>query len=115
YEGARKADTSTPLFYRIRPALTANPETGYALRQFWPLCRAKEPFAVISVIFCSRVKDNPDSNFGRLLDSIVATTSPGERRQIEVLIKFDSDDDCRPQEGFFSQYPFAIKTFTWSR
>lgn len=70
---------------------------------------------MISVIFCSRVKNNPDSNVGRLLDSIVEHTTPAEREQIEVLIKYDSDDDCRPQEGFFSQYPFAIKTFTWSR
>jgi len=70
---------------------------------------------MISVIFCSRVKDNPDSNVARLLDSITACTTPAERQQIEVLIKYDSDDDCRPQEGFFSQFPFAIKTFTWSR
>src|SRR5438874_439861 len=74
-----------------------------------------EAFAVISIIFCSRVKDNPDSNVGRLLDSLVANTTPEEQRQVEVLIKYDSDDDCRPQEGFFSQYPFAIKTFCWSR
>ena len=74
-----------------------------------------EAFAVISVIFCSRVKDNPDSNVERLLDSIVATTTPAEREQLEVLIKYDFDDDCRPQEGFFAEYPFAIKTFTWSR
>lgn len=70
---------------------------------------------MLSVIFCSRVQDNPDSNVGRLLDSIVACTDSTERREIEVLIKYDSDDECRPQEGFFSQYPFAVKTFTWSR
>jgi len=70
---------------------------------------------VISVIFCSRVKDNPDSNVGRLLDSVVANTTPEEREQVEFLIKYDTDDDERPSDAFFARYPFQIKTFAWSR
>jgi len=69
---------------------------------------------MISIIFCSRASNNPDSNLKKLLDSTVACTTPEERKQIEVLIKLD-DDDCRPSESFFAQYPFTIRTFVWSR
>ena len=70
---------------------------------------------MISVLFCSRVKDNPDSNLPRLLDSAVAHTTPAERSRIEFLIKYDDDDDARPDDSFFAQYPFPIRTFAWSR
>jgi hypothetical protein len=61
------------------------------------------------------VKDNPDSNVIRLLDSAAAHVSPAERNQIEFLIKYDDDDDARPPDSFFSAYPFTIRTFVWSR
>jgi hypothetical protein len=70
---------------------------------------------MISVLFCSRAKDNPDSALPRLLDSTVANTTPAEREQIEFLIKFDHDDDARLPDSFFAKYPFAVRTFTWSR
>src|SRR6516225_10670202 len=70
---------------------------------------------MITVIFCSRVKDNPDSNIKRLLDSAVAHTSPQERKQIEFLVKYDDDDDRRPPDSFFAGYPFPVRTFAWSR
>lgn len=70
---------------------------------------------MISVIFCSRVKDNPDSNISRLLDSAVAHVRPEERDQIEFLIKYDDDDDQRPPDSFFDQYPFTIRRFVWSK
>jgi hypothetical protein len=70
---------------------------------------------MISVIFCSRVKDNPDSNIKRLLDSAVAHVHPDERDQIEFLIKYDDDDDQRPPDSFFTDYPFQIRVFDWSR
>ena len=70
---------------------------------------------MISVIFCSRVKGNPDSNVRRLLDSVVAHTTPQEREQLEFLIKYDDDDDERPPDGFFASYPLRIRTFCWSR
>jgi hypothetical protein len=70
---------------------------------------------MLSVIFCSRVKDNPDSDVCRLLDSAVLHTSPQERGQIEFLIKYDDDDDQRPPDRFFAGYPFPVRTFTWSR
>ena len=70
---------------------------------------------MISVLFCSRVKDNPDSALPRLLDSAVEHIAPHERDNIEFLIKFDDDDEVRPPESFFAKYPFAIRTFTYSR
>jgi hypothetical protein len=70
---------------------------------------------MISVLFCSRVQDNPDSNLKLLLDSAEAFITPPERNQIEFLIKFDEDDRCRPDDSFFASYPFPIRTFTWSQ
>src|SRR5260370_41147273 len=70
---------------------------------------------MISVIFCSRVKENPDSNVRRLLDSAVAHVRADERDQVEFLIKYDDDDDGRPPDSFFARYPFPIRTFVWSR
>ncbi|MBN9118166.1 MAG: hypothetical protein J0I06_03225 [Planctomycetes bacterium] len=70
---------------------------------------------MLSVLFCSRAKDNPDSGLERLLDSTVACTTPEEQKQIEFLIKFDTDDDQRLPDGFFAKYPFAVRTFTWAR
>lgn len=70
---------------------------------------------MLSVIFCSRVKNNPDSNVGRLLDSAMEFVNPQERSQIEFLIKYDDDDDERPPDDFFDAYPFAVKRFFFSR
>jgi hypothetical protein len=70
---------------------------------------------MLSIIFCSRVKDNPDSNIKRLLDSTADCVSPKERDHIEFLIKYDDDDDQRPPDSFFEQYPFSIRRFFWSR
>jgi hypothetical protein len=70
---------------------------------------------MISVIFCSRVKENPDSNVRRLLDSAVEHVRAQERDNIEFLIKYDDDDDGRPPGNFFARYPFPIRTFVWSR
>jgi hypothetical protein len=70
---------------------------------------------MISVIFCSRAKDNPDSNLKRLLDSAAEHVRPEERDNIEFLIKFDDDDDQRPPDSFFADYPFQIRTYVWSR
>jgi hypothetical protein len=70
---------------------------------------------MISVLFCSRVKENPASNLKTLLDSAEAFIGPEERKHIEFLIKFDDDDNERQPESFFAGYPFPIKTFVWSR
>jgi hypothetical protein len=70
---------------------------------------------MISVIFCSRVKDNPDSNVKRLLDSAVENIRPEECDQIEFLVKYDDDDEQRPPDSFFAGYPFSIRTWVWSR
>jgi hypothetical protein len=70
---------------------------------------------MLSVLFCSRVKDNPASNLPKLLDSAVEHLRPDERERIEFLIKYDEDDDQRPDDGFFARYPFTIRRFIWSR
>lgn len=70
---------------------------------------------MLSVLFCSRVKGNPDSNLPRMLDSAVAHTTAEEQKQIEFLIKYDSDDDERPPDSFFTKYPFRIRSFTFAR
>lgn len=70
---------------------------------------------MLSVLFCSRVKDNPASALPKLLDSTVANLLPHELGQIEFLIKYDDDDDQRPPASFFTQYPFPIRTFCYSR
>jgi hypothetical protein len=70
---------------------------------------------MLSVLFCSRVKGNPDSSLPRLLDSAVEMVRGEERDQIEFLIKYDDDDDQRPSDSFFARYPFAVRTFAWSR
>ncbi|NBO92963.1 MAG: hypothetical protein EBV06_11730 [Planctomycetia bacterium] len=70
---------------------------------------------MISIIFCSRSKDNPASNLLHFLDSIPRTTTEAERQQLEVLIKFDDDDDKRPTPEAFSVYPFTIRSWTYSR
>src|SRR5262245_42249765 len=70
---------------------------------------------MLSFLFCSRVKDNPDSNVQRLLDTAVEYIRPDERDKVEFLIKYDDDDDQRPPDSFFARYPFSIRTFTWGR
>jgi hypothetical protein len=70
---------------------------------------------MISVLFCSRVKDNPDSDLPRLLDTAVETTTPAEREQLEFLIKYDDDDPDRHPDSFFEKYPFPIRRFVYSR
>jgi len=70
---------------------------------------------VISVLFCSRAKENPDSNIRRLLDSAVEHIAEHERDQIEFLIKFDDDDHEHLSESVLARYPFRVRTFVWSR
>ena len=70
---------------------------------------------MISVIFCSRVKDNLDSNVKRMLDSALVHVRPDERDRIEFLIKYDDDDEQRPADSFLAQYPFRIRTFDFTR
>lgn len=70
---------------------------------------------MLSVLFCCRVKGNPDSGLPRFLDSAVEHIAPHERSQIEFLIKFDDDDDERPSDEWLARYPFSIRTFTYAR
>jgi hypothetical protein len=70
---------------------------------------------MLSVLFCSRVKGNPDSNLPRLLGSAAEHVAPHERDRIEFLIKFDDDDDARPSDAELARYPFRVRSFSWSR
>ncbi len=67
---------------------------------------------MISILFASRVKDNPDSNLPALFASTLQTCTDEELKQIEFLIKFDDDDELRPKEF---RYPFPVKTVCYSR
>jgi hypothetical protein len=70
---------------------------------------------MLSVLFCSRAKDNPDCGLARMLESAADCTTPAERADIEFLIKFDSDDDQRLTDAELAKFPFAVRTFAWSR
>jgi hypothetical protein len=67
---------------------------------------------MITLLVCCRVEGNPDSALDRMLDSLLATTTPGN---VEVVIKFDTDDPGAPQPEWFTRYPFPVKYFRWSR
>ncbi len=118
FAGAAYTSSSPIASYRQR-GLTALPEgmggIGGCGRLLATGGRQGGRATVISVLFCSRVKDNPDSNLPRLLDTAVEHTSAEERKQIEFLIKYDSDDDGRPPDSFFAKYPFPVRTFCFAR
>ena len=62
-----------------------------------------------SFLVPSRRKDNPNSNLIRFLDSLEVNTK--DRSNLEVVIKFDVDDDIKEVIGKFPQYSFDIKYF----
>lgn len=77
---------------------------------------------MLSIILSSRVKGNKDSNLKQLLDSAAACVS--DPKNIEFLIKFDTDDDEKPYrqgekswevEKWLSEYPFPVGMFQWNR
>jgi len=68
---------------------------------------------MLTLLLTSRVKDNKDSNIDKLLSSLV--DCGGNKENCEVLIKYDNDDTEQPDESHFSNYPFDVKKFVWSR
>jgi hypothetical protein len=70
---------------------------------------------MLSVLFSSRAKGNPDSGLARLLDTAAEHVRPDERDKIEFLIKFDDDDDQRMPDAELAKYPFRVRPFCWSR
>ena len=68
---------------------------------------------MLTIILTSRVKDNEDSNMEQLLTSL--QECGGNAENCEVLIKYDNDDDQRPDPKSFDKFPFMVKTFVWSR
>lgn len=67
-----------------------------------------------SVIISSRKKDRPDSNLPKLLDSFIEYTTEEERTNSEFLIKFDTDDNERPDLESYKE-KLSIKEYTWDR
>lgn len=70
---------------------------------------------MLSVIMCSRLKDNSDSNMPLFLKSLNASLLNDEVRKVEVLIKTDRDDEHRPDLSDIHKYNFPIKVITTSR
>tara|TARA_R110002110_G_scaffold200259_3_gene410987 strand:- start:3273 stop:4028 length:756 start_codon:yes stop_codon:yes gene_type:complete len=73
---------------------------------------------MISILFSSRKKDNPNHNLKVLLESFIHFTTPEERLQCEFLIKFDDDDDEHEIELEYLETiseKIGIRTFTWAR
>jgi hypothetical protein len=70
---------------------------------------------MLSILFCSRARGNPDCGLPALLDSATRHIRPGERGDVEFLIKFDDDDDARMSDAELGRYPFSVRSFSWSR
>ena len=68
---------------------------------------------MLTLLLTSRVKGNKDSNMEQLLSSL--QDCGGNAENCEVLIKYDDDDDERPDPKYFDKFPFVVKTFVWSR
>jgi hypothetical protein len=61
----------------------------------------------ISILLASRRKGNPNSDLKGLLDSLVISTT--DHRAIEVVVRFDEDDDLDDLLPLLSSYPFSVK------
>jgi hypothetical protein len=70
---------------------------------------------MLSIIFASRVNGNSDSQLRKLLESAVECISPDDYGKVEFLIKYDRDDEKRPNAGFFAKFPFEVRTYTYER
>ncbi len=70
---------------------------------------------MLSIIFASRIKDNPPSRLDNLFDSTVKFCTQEELKNIEFIIKFDNDDDQIPSQDFFDKWPFQIKYCKYER
>lgn len=68
---------------------------------------------MISIIFASRIKNNPDSNLNNFLYSLKETCSRDELAKLEVIIKYDDDDDLRPSNDYLTQH--GIKYVVYDR
>ncbi len=69
---------------------------------------------MISVLFCSRAKDNPASDLKQLLDSAVATTTPEERANSSSSSS-STTTTIGPSDASLAKYPFAVRTFVFAR
>lgn len=73
---------------------------------------------MLSIVLPSRIKNNPDSNLHRFIESICDTTTPEQREKIEILIKFDNDDDLVPdiyRNPVLDAKGMRVRTFFYER
>ena len=69
---------------------------------------------MLTIVLSSRKKGYISSRLDSLLNSICAYTSEDEKNLIEVIIKFDSDDEV-PSYISNNRYPFAVKYLSYNR
>ena len=89
---------------------------------------------LITFIMCSRKKDNPDSDIIAFLKTLDENMPDNKKKEIEILVKFDTDDDESYQElinrnhkrgadgeykyaqaNALKEYPFPIQYFIYNR
>lgn len=69
---------------------------------------------MLTIVLSSRRKGNLSSNLEALLNSVIANTNDEEKRQLEFIVKFDSDDEV-PQFISSGSFPFILKWLQYSR
>lgn len=90
-------------------------DTDPRLPQFVPEDYSNHNKEGLSIMVSSRVDKNTDSNIFRLLDSAVQFVDPEDYGRIEFILKYDFDDQKRPDPSEFHRYPFAVKVFIYER
>lgn len=68
---------------------------------------------MISILLSSRIKNNPDSNLLGMINSIISTCTPEELTKLELIIKYDDDDEYI--NNHLITAPFDIKEVTYNR
>jgi hypothetical protein len=69
---------------------------------------------MITLVLPSRVQNNPDSNIDLFLNSLKDSLDPKYYPLVEVIFKFDSDDNFTPTKEYFQKFPFTIKSCKFS-
>lgn len=70
---------------------------------------------MLSICFPTRKKGNPSWKLKEFLDSLDRNTTQEEKSLVEVILKFDSDDDPPPDYVIQKGYPFEIKHAVFTR
>ena len=70
---------------------------------------------MLSICFPTRKKGNPSWKLKDFLDSLEDNTTRDEKKLVEVILKFDHDDDDPPDFVVNNKYSFEIKTTRFAR